>query len=242
MPLTDLSGGCYLKHRGGLYPNGANGLSGAHLAAGRAAAAQIAPLDVNGAPSAAGKYVMISVGMSNTTQEFCNDGAQQRSCLFPGFMAQAAADAFVLEGQIGQIARALKTRYPNLRQLFLSSRIYAGFATTTLNPEPYAYENGFSVKWAVESQIAQAGGAAAGRAGDLRYDTGIAPWMAWGPYLWAAGTTPRSDGLTWVTSDFASDGTHPATSGRQKVATALMTFFKTSPVTNCWFLAGQVCT
>lgn len=128
-----------------------------------------------------------------------------------------------------------------MRQIFLSSRIYAGYATTTLNPEPYAFENGFSVKWAIASQIAQMSGGAAGRAGDLRYDAGVAPWMAWGPYLWAAGATPRADGLAWLPGDFASDGTHPSQSGRGKVATQLLTFFKTSPVTSCWFLAGQSC-
>lgn len=204
VPITDLATGCYLGYRGGLYPNGTNELSGAHLAAGRAAAAQIVPLDLNGAPSTDGKYVMLSVGMSNTTQEFCNDAAQLRSCVPQTFMTQAAADAavnhstmvivngalsgraaaswvspssaeydrirdtwltplglsenqvqvawvkvanpnptvrlpnpnadaFVLEDRIGQIARALKSRYPNLRQVFLSSRIYAGYATTTLN-------------------------------------------------------------------------------------------------------------
>lgn len=313
VPLTELGAGCYLEFRGGLYPDGGNAPAGAHLAAGRAAAAQVAPLDVNGAPSASGRYVLVSIGMSNTTQEFCNDGAQARSCLAPGFMARAAADpavnrttlaivngaaggrtaaswtsaasveydrirdtwltplglserqvqiawvkvanpgpssrlpaasadAYVLLGQLGQIARALKIRYPNLRQVLLSSRIYAGYATTTLNPEPYAYENGFSVKWLIEAQIAQMAGAAPdARAGDLRHDTGVAPWVGWGPYLWAAGTTPRADGLTWVAADFAADGTHPATSGRDKVATQLLAFLKSSPVASCWFLAGQRC-
>ncbi|HEX9603648.1 MAG TPA: hypothetical protein VF973_07825 [Myxococcales bacterium] len=313
-PITDLGTGCYLQYRGGLYPNGENALSGAHLAAGLAAAAQIAPLDVAGQPSASGKYVLVSIGMSNTTQEFCNDGQQVGTCLPPGFVASAAsdaavnhttlaivngaaggraasswvsatsaeydrirdtwltplglseaqvqigwvkvanpgptaslpaanADAFALLTSIGQIARAMKTRYPNLRQIFISSRIYAGYATTPLNPEPYAYESAFSVKWAIESQIAQmAGGAADARAGDLRYDTSVASWLGWGPYLWADGTNARSDGLTWVVSDFSpSDGTHPAMSAREKVAGMLLTFFKTSPAASCWFLAGQTC-
>ncbi len=312
VPLDDLADGCYRQFRGGLYPGG-NVLAGPHLTAGLAAAAQVAPLDVNGQPSASGRYVLISVGMSNTTQEFCADGAQGRNCQQPSFIAQAAADpavnhatlvlvdgayggraasswvsassaeydrirdtwltplglselqvqiawvkvanpgpqaslpaanadAYVLESSIGQIARALRTRYPNLRQVFLSSRVYAGYATTTLNPEPYAYESGFSVKWVVESQISEmAGGAADARAGSLRYDTGVAPWLAWGPYLWAAGSQARSDGLTWAPGDFAADGTHPAFAARQKVGAMLLTFFKTSPVTRCWFLAGQVC-
>lgn len=313
VPLTDLGSGCYFEFRGGLYPEGRTVLDGAHLAAGRAAAAQIAPLDVNGAPASAGRYVLVSIGMSNTTQEFCNDGAQARTCLAPGFMARAVADpavnhttlaivngaaggrtaaswtsassveydrirdtwltplglsekqvqiawvkvanpgpsarlpaagadAYVLLGQLGQISRALKTRYSNLRLIFFSSRIYAGYATTTLNPEPYAYENGFSVKWVIEAQINQmAGGSIDARAGDLRHDTGAAPWLGWGPYLWAAGMAPRSDGLMWSASDFAADGTHPATSGRDKVASQLLAFFKSSPVASCWFLAGQRC-
>lgn len=157
-------------------------------------------------------------------------------------LPSASADAFVLAGQIGQIARALKTRYPNLQQMFLSSRIYAGYANTDLNPEPYAFESGFSVKWAIESQIDQmAGGSDVGRTGDLRHDAGVAPWVGWGPYLWADGTTPRPDGLTWEQSDFMYDGTHPAAPARRKVGTMLLTFFTTSPVTSCWFLAGRSC-
>lgn len=74
---------------------------------------------------------------------------------------------------------------------------------------------------------------------DLNFDASRgavkAPWLAWGPYMWADGTTPRSDGLTWVCSDFQSDGTHPASSARQKVAQMLLNFFK-SDSTTTWFL------
>ena len=94
--------------------------------------------------------------------------------------------------------------------MFITSRIYAGYATVPLNPEPYAYEYGFSVKWAIQAQVDQMrGGAPDSIAGNLDYKKGVAPWLAWGPYLWADGTTPRSDGLTWDRSEFQPDGTHP---------------------------------
>jgi hypothetical protein len=149
------------------------------------------------------------------------------------------ADAYVLLTRMGNILRALKSRYPNLQQVYISSRVYAGYATDEpLNPEPYAYESGFAVKWLIEAQIAQmaSGGTVINEwAGDLNYDT-VAPWIAWGPYLWADGPNPRSDGLTWLREDFADDGTHPFMNGQRKVAELLLAFFKTSPLTQGWFL------
>jgi hypothetical protein len=147
-----------------------------------------------------------------------------------------------MERDLGSILRAIRVRYPNIRQVFLSSRIYAGFATTALNPEPYAYESGFSVKWLIDAQARQMSGAPADAvAGDLRYDS-VAPWAAWGPYLWANGTRARSDGLTWIQADFQSDGTHPGQTAEEKVGRMLLDFFKTSQFTRCWFLAnGGAC-
>jgi hypothetical protein len=147
------------------------------------------------------------------------------------------ADAYRLEAELGQILRALKIRYPNLQEVFVSSRAYGGYAGSTLNPEPYAYETGFSVKWVIQAQIQQmqhGGRIADSRAGNLDYDT-AAPWIAWGPYFWADGTRPRSDGLAWLRSDFAPDGTHPSPSGIAKAGTMLMDFFLNSPYTRCWF-------
>jgi hypothetical protein len=159
-------------------------------------------------------------------------------------LPSAQSDAYGLETRLGNIVRALRTRYPNVKVVFLSSRIYAGYATTTLNPEPYAYESGFAVKWLVQAQIdqmANGGMIADARAGDLNYNMG-APWVAWGPYLWADGMTPRQgDGLVWQSTDFVQDGTHPSQSGQQKVGTMLLAFFKSSPFTKCWFGNGGTC-
>jgi hypothetical protein len=151
------------------------------------------------------------------------------------------SDAFKTFKGLGNLLRSLRIRYPNVQQVFISTRIYAGYATTDLNPEPFAYEYGFSVKWVIEAQIDQmTGGGIDPFPGDLNYNT-VAPWIAWGPYLWANGTTPRSDGLFWLPEDFLADGTHPSPSGVEKVADLMMDFFSTSQLTSCWFLAGGDC-
>jgi hypothetical protein len=126
-----------------------------------------------------------------------------------------------------------KARFPNLRLAYLSSRIYGGYATTRLNPEPYAYESAFAVRWLIQDQIK---GEAA-----LNFDAAKgevkAPLLLWGPYLWANGTTPRkADGLFYQREDLAQDGTHPSNGGREKVAKVMLAFFKTDPLAKGWFV------
>jgi len=87
--INDLGAGCYLSFQGGLYPGGSNQLPTSHLGAGVAAAARIQPLNVNGGPDPTGKFVLLSIGMSNTTQEFCSTGGQPGSCESTSFIAQA---------------------------------------------------------------------------------------------------------------------------------------------------------
>lgn len=142
------------------------------------------------------------------------------------------ASAVSLKNQFKAVMGILKQKYPNLAIVYLASRIYAGYATTTLNPEPYAYECGFAVKWLIEDQIN----------GDptLNHDPTQGPvrsaLLLWGPYFWADGLTPRSDGLIWECSDFAADGTHPGLRGRQKVANMLNGYFTTSPFATPWYV------
>lgn len=136
-----------------------------------------------------------------------------------------------LQSDLEAIARNLKTRFPNITIAYISSRTHA-FTTTGLNPEPYAYESGFSVKWTIQDQI--------NGKGNVNYDPGkgavTAPLLSWGPYLWANGTSARSDGFTWTTADVESDQTHPSASGVGKVADMLLAFFKTDPTATPWFL------
>ena len=307
-PIMDLGIGTYRGFEGGLYAGGVNLAPIDHDSQGLARSARIQPLDSQGRPSANGKIVVMSVGMSNTTREWCNGDAVGLGCAAETFMGQAAGDTAIRSGvvvfvdgaqggqpadawdetsdatytvvrdrrlpargvteaqvqvvwlktalrqptvrlpsanadayatviSIGKGLRVLKVRYPNLQMVFVSSRIFAGFATTTLHPEPYAYENGFTIKWLVNAQIQQMRtGTIDPRAGDLSYTAGRAPWIAWGPYLWARSDRASSDGLRWASGDYISDGTHPSASGRRKVADRLLAFFKGSPYTRCWLL------
>lgn len=307
VPLNDLAQGLYLgRYQGGLYPGGRNDMPDGHEIAGIIRGNAVRPRTASGLVNNAGKYILLSIGMSNTSQEFCGGAA---SCTPVSFVGQALAspqvnsehlvmingaaggqaaelwdsptdpnydrirdtillprghsepqvqavwlkvanrlpsvslpaqdaDAYVLLRQLGDTVRALKVRYPNLQQVLVSSRIYGGYHTGGVNPEPYAYENGFSVKWLVQAQIAQNnGGAPHPIAGDL--SPAVAPWIAWGPYIWADGESPRSDGLVWTCADFEPDGLHPSASGRRKVGEMLLGFFLREPAVRTWFRADQ---
>jgi hypothetical protein len=145
------------------------------------------------------------------------------------------ADALTLRDLLVKIAQNLRSKYPHGKLCFASSRIYAGYATTKLNPEPYAYESGFSVKWLIQRQIQGDKTLNA----DSRLGVVKAPWLGWGPYLWADGLKPRRDGLRWWCDEFRSDGTHPSDSGRWKVADLLLEHFRSSPIANPWYYGGK---
>jgi hypothetical protein len=312
VPLTDLLTGTYYGHQGGLYPGAVNFPPADHDSAARSRRNPIKPLDVNGDESPFGKYVLLSIGASNTSQEWCSAGSGP-PCSSWSFMGRAAldpsvnrytmvivngaadgqdapqwtsptsanyerikvarlaplglsenqvqvvwldlfdpkptvslpadsADAHTLLANLGSVVRALRAHYPYLRLVFVSSREYGGYATIDLNPEPYSYEGGFSVKWLIESQINEMHGQAANpRAGTLDYVKRAAPLLLWGPYIWAAGPTPRSDGLLWQPTEFEPDGFNPSQTGEIKLAEKLLDFFKNSPYARCWFVNGGYC-
>lgn len=292
IPLTELGLALYKGYNGGLYGDGNNSPPQVHQAATLMQAGLIQPLDRSGRPSPEGKIGLISLGMSNTTQEFsqfktmadadpnksgavvivdCAQGGQaahdwayadpnsyrnpwlvmdrrinqagldpnqvqvvwiKQAQKGPGSIGPFPIHTQSLRDDLIVILQLLRQRFCNLRIAYLSSRIYAGYAQTELNPEPYAYESAFAVRWVIELQIN----------GDprLNYDPNLGPVLApivlWGPYLWADGLRPRlSDGLVWLREDFGADGTHPSSSGRQKVAGMLLEFFKTDPTARRWF-------
>jgi uncharacterized protein (TIGR03437 family) len=248
----------YKTFPGGLYPNGSNERPAAHETGGRAQAASVRPRDAAGNPNDQnGTIVVLSIGLS-TFQTLANsdpqknpkvqivDGTQNDwSAVEQRISAAGLTDAQVqaawmeladanpalpfpddskkLQSETQSIIQMARTRYPNLRLVYLSSPIYGGYASI----EPYAYESGFSMKWLIEAQI---NGDAA-----LDYSSGKFPWLAWGPYLWADGTTLRGDGLVWNCADFTEDGIQPSAAGQTKVGQMLLDFFKNDTTTRPWF-------
>ncbi len=289
-PLTEMGAEAYQGYPGGLYPNGKNERPAGHESAGLAIARSVGPLNKDGKPDANGKIVLLSVGMSNTTQVFSafkrladadpaknphvvivdgvqggmtaariqhpesnNGGVQYWSAVDKRLEAAGVSRAQVqavwikeadagpkegfpkyaqtLEGELTRIVQLFPRRFPNARLVYLSSRTYGGYARTALNPDPYAFESGYSVKWLIEEQLK-------GNV-NLNFDAAkgpvTAPWLSWGPYLWANGSTKRADGFFYAESDFSGDGTHPSASGQQKVAELLLRFFKNDTTTKSWF-------
>lgn len=291
VPLTDLGAGSYSpasggSFQGGLYPGGANTPPASHAAAAISLGAQIVPRNSAGNPHTMGLIGVISIGMSNTNQEFAQferveDGIVSRraSVVFVntakgGISAEIMSDptdpywtvvdarlatagltpaqvqvvwlkqamgspsttvfpahAIELQNHLRSIANILHDRFPNLKICYVSSRIYGGYNANPFRNEPLSFESGFAFKWLIEEQLS---GAAA-----LNWDPSAgpveSPLLLWGPYLWANGATPRSDGLTWVSGDFESDFIHPALTGEAKVANMLHTFFATDPTAQSWY-------
>ena len=287
-PLTEMTAADrYKGEDGGLYGGGKNEPPEAHLEAARSETMKIEPLDAGGTPAANGTIALVSISMSNATQEFslfkqladqdpkksarvtlvdCAQGGQAMAqWVDPRAPAWLEADRRLEvasvspnqvqvvwvklanvqpTGDLAQHGRKLqsdtlsvlqnaKVRFPNLRIAYLSSRIYGGWTARPLNPEPYAYEGAFAVRWLIQDQIrGEARSNHDPARGPVR-----APVLLWGPYLWADGTTPRkSDGLIYERADLAADGTHPSQSGRQKVADLLLRFFQTDSLASTWYL------
>jgi len=146
------------------------------------------------------------------------------------------SDMTKLQGNFESIAQNLLTKFPNIKLAYFSSANYTGYSNgiKNLSNEPWSYEAGFAVKNAIQDQIN-------GNA-NLNFDPSkgpvLAPWIDWGPYYWANGMFPRSDGLVWTCQDLQSDGTHPSTVvGRIKVSTQLLNFLKSDDTASVWFLA-----
>ena len=81
----------------------------------------------------------------------------------PGRFGEFPGHARAMQADMADMVLVAKKHYPNLRIVYLSSRTFGGYAYDARNPEPYAYENAFSVRWLIQSQM---NGEAGGERGD----------------------------------------------------------------------------
>jgi hypothetical protein len=273
VPLTELDSPYLGVGEQGLYPGGANTPTGAWLAEALALAGEVVPRDASGAPDAAGWIGFVSVGISNTNQEWSrferesdrtgahaarvvlvdaaqggqdvfamDDAGDPYWILFDERLAAAGVDPDQvqvvwlkqsvageqlvgdfpermepLRSALGRVVDLLAARCPNLELVLLSSRIWSSSA----GRRTFAYETAFAAKGLIEDRMA--------------LPSGTSPWVGWGPYLWADGTTPRADRLTWELWDLESDGVHPSLTAEWTVAQALEAFLATSDWTAPWY-------
>ncbi|HJU81954.1 MAG TPA: hypothetical protein VJ796_09430 [Acidimicrobiia bacterium] len=142
----------------------------------------------------------------------------------------------VYRDQLKQVLNLLKTEFPNLTLAYISSLQWVGYGTENIVEPSSGYEMGFGVKWTIEDQIEGDPSINADpELGPLR-----SPWIAWGPYTWADGLNPRSDGLTWECSDYRVDGYHSSESGSLKVGGMLLDFLSSNETATGWFLGEGV--
>ena len=280
-PLCDMTAeDRYKGQDGGLYGGGKNEPPEKHLQAAMKQAKLIRPLDAEGKPAEDGKIVLISVGMSNTTQEFSSfmplanadpekspkvvivDGAQggqtanvwanpgardpwkvlderlrqagvtaqqvqvawvKQAMPGPEYLGDFPKHAEVLKGHMVGLLKQLKQRFPNVRIVYLSSRIYAGYATTHLNPEPYAYESAFVVRWLIQDQIK----------GSWRSRRFCSGGRTFGPM---ARRAERSTIWSGSRKTLLATARTPATADGGRWPSCCCEFMKTDPTAKVWFI------
>lgn len=152
-----------------------------------------------------------------------------------GISGTFPSDMTLLQSQFETDAQLFLTNFPNVKMAYVSSLYYTGYSNGVkdLSNEPWSYESGFAMKNMIQDQL--------NGNSNLNFDPTLgpvlAPWLAWGPYMWANGMLPRSDGLEWSCSDLQNDGTHPAAGAKLKGAQLLLNFLKTDDTASIWFLA-----
>jgi hypothetical protein len=99
IPLDELGARTYHGLEGGLYPGGANVPAADYDAAGIARRNGIRPLDVDGIPNGAGRYVLLSVGSGNASAAWCSTSSAP-PCDSWSFTGRAAADPSVNHGPL----------------------------------------------------------------------------------------------------------------------------------------------
>lgn len=73
------------------------------------------------------------------------------ACGFPE--TAYCGDWFSMQNSFESVYNSINQAYPQVKLIYFTSREYAPPEANNLNPNPYAFQDGFSVKWAIESRI-----------------------------------------------------------------------------------------
>ena len=153
------------------------------------------------------------------------------------YMDLGSADIETFAGEVNQLSSwidstitNLKTKYPSVQSVYLSSHHYVGYSGVLDIQEPKSYWNAWSIQQAVRLR--------AGRAD---------PWTVVGPYVWTNGLGPdsilgglpgRSDGRENECLNFeqtgGSAGVHSSATGATKISSDFMSFLQTDASTS-WY-------
>jgi hypothetical protein len=221
-PLTEMTAkDKYKGEDGGLYGGGKNEPPDEHLGAAKKETAKIAPLDADGKPAKDGKIALVSISMSNATQEFSAfkkiaDADKDKSplvtvvdCAQGGqAMAEwAPADAKPwAEAERRLKAAGVSNRQVQVAWIKLANKGPRGDLSEhgkKLQQDTTAVLQNAMAKfpnpepYAYESAFVARWLIRDQIAGEAALSFGAgkeaskAPLLLWGPYLWADGTTPR---------------------------------------------------
>ncbi len=116
-----------------------------------------------------------------------------------------------LQAKLEQRLAQLRIKYPRAKQFFFGVREFGGWSNLPSGTglrEPVGFEEGFAVKWLVNSYL------------------GRMPFVGFGPYTWTP-ATPRSY--------FQEDGTHPCNIGQMFFAQQWFDFLLNDSTSKGWF-------
>lgn len=137
--------------------------------------------------------------------------------------------AFRARDEYESALRLFKTKFPQLKLVYVLGRTTTFNVDNVTNSEPCPYYNGWACKFVIEDQINGVAGTV------YKGQSAVAPMITWGWYEWANGTNvPRSDGFTWQESNTV-DGLHANDAGEDTLSSRFQNFLLTDSAAKTWY-------
>jgi hypothetical protein len=136
---------------------------------------------------------------------------------FPAY-AEMVQASFALTNQ------HIADKYPNTQLILMNSRHYGGWNDDSKQPEPFAFWEGFSVKWVIEDRI--------------NCTAVCGPLVAWNAYQWNAWPPSYQipDGTIWPENYFVADGLHLSGQGQVVSGALWHEYLSSASFTAVWYL------